>query len=72
MKPQLLNRRRFVATSGSALAAAALASPFALTAAAAGIWRVAVIGHTKRGDYGHGLDVMWQRIPRTYSCVPTV
>jgi len=65
MKPQLLNRRRFLATSGSALAAAALASPFTLTAAAAGIWRVAVIGHTKRGDYGHGLDVMWQRIPRT-------
>ena len=49
--------------SGSALAATTLTSPFTLTAAATRTWRVAVIGHTKRGDYGHGLDVMWQRIP---------
>ena len=28
-------------------------------------FRVAVIGHTGRGDYGHGLDTMWQQIPRT-------
>jgi predicted dehydrogenase len=50
-------------TSGSALAVATLAPPFTLTAAATRTWRVAVIGHTKRGDYGHELDVMWQRIP---------
>ncbi len=25
--------------------------------------RVAVIGHTGRGNYGHGLDVVWQKIP---------
>ena len=24
--------------------------------------RVAVIGHTGRGNYGHGLDVVWQQI----------
>ena len=65
MKTQLLNRRRFMATSGSALAAGALASPFTVTAAAGRTWRVAVIGHTKRGDYGHGLDVMWQLISQT-------
>ncbi len=65
MKTQLLNRRQFLAASGSALAAARLASPFTVTAAAARNWHVAVIGHTQRGDYGHGLDVMWQRIPRT-------
>lgn len=65
MNPELLNRRQFIATAGSALAAAALTSPLALTAAADRTWRVAVIGHTRRGDYGHGLDVMWQRIPRT-------
>jgi len=27
--------------------------------------RVAVIGHTGRGDYGHGVDVMWRKVPRT-------
>lgn len=27
--------------------------------------RVAVIGHTGRGNYGHGLDTMWQRIAET-------
>lgn len=67
MKPQVLNRRRFLTTtaSGSALVAAALVSPFTLAAAADKIWRVAVIGHTKGGDYGHGLDVMWRNLPGT-------
>ena len=27
--------------------------------------RVAVIGHTGHGDYGHGLDTMWLRVPET-------
>jgi predicted dehydrogenase len=27
--------------------------------------RVAVIGHTGRGNYGHGLDTMWGRLPET-------
>jgi predicted dehydrogenase len=27
--------------------------------------KVAVIGHTGRGDYGHGLDTVWQRNGRT-------
>jgi predicted dehydrogenase len=26
-------------------------------------YRVAVIGHTGRGDYGHGLDVVWKAFP---------
>lgn len=26
-------------------------------------WRVGVIGHTGRGNYGHGLDTMWLLIP---------
>jgi hypothetical protein len=25
-------------------------------------YNVAVIGHTGRGDYGHGLDVVWQAL----------
>ena len=28
-------------------------------------YRVAVIGHTGRGDYGHGLDTMWLQLPDT-------
>ncbi len=28
-------------------------------------YKVGVIGHTGRGNYGHGLDTVWQRIPRT-------
>ena len=27
--------------------------------------RVGVIGHTGHGDYGHGLDIVWQRLPQT-------
>jgi len=26
------------------------------------VWRVAVIGHTGRGNYGHGLDTAWQKL----------
>jgi predicted dehydrogenase len=26
-------------------------------------YRIGVIGHTKRGDYGHGIDVVWKDIP---------
>lgn len=37
---------------------------FALAAAAAGRrYRVAVIGHTGRGNYGHGIDTVWHAIP---------
>ena len=36
----------------SALAGAAVASP-------AKKYRVAVIGHTGRGNYGHGIDTVW-------------
>jgi predicted dehydrogenase len=30
--------------------------------------RVAVIGHTGRGNYGHGLDVVWQMMPGVELC----
>ena len=29
------------------------------------ILRVGVIGHTGRGNYGHGLDTMWAQVPET-------
>ena len=55
-----MQRREFVS--------AALASSIALTALAnqpARKWRVGVIGHTGRGNYGHGLDVIWLKLPET-------
>lgn len=41
------------------MATAAAAHEFATRQAP---FRVAVIGHTGRGNYGHGLDVMWQKL----------
>jgi len=55
-----MNRRQFI----SATAAAGLA--FAARAAdSSPSLRVAVIGHTGRGNYGHGLDTMWLQLPGT-------
>jgi predicted dehydrogenase len=42
-----------------------LASLPTLTRAAPTPYRVAIIGHTGRGNYGHGLDTMWQHLPNT-------
>ena len=53
-----MNRRRF-------LAASLTAASFARAAAPAKPWRVAIIGHTGRGNYGHGLDTMWREVPGT-------
>ncbi len=55
-----MNRRQFLAAStaaGFAFAAPGADAPARL--------RVAVIGHTGRGDYGHGLDTMWEKLPET-------
>jgi predicted dehydrogenase len=50
--------RGFAAVLGGATEVA-----FAATAnAQSAPFRVAVIGHTGRGNYGHGLDVMWQKL----------
>jgi predicted dehydrogenase len=55
-----MNRRHFLITA----AAASLATT--VRAAPAGQkLRVAVIGHTGRGDYGHGLNTMWLTVPET-------
>ena len=53
-----MNRRQFLA--------AAIASGVAYATRAADAdhkMRVAVIGHTGHGDYGHGLDAVWLRLP---------
>jgi len=55
-----MNRRQFIAvaaTSGIAFAIRAASNERKL--------RVAVIGHTGRGNYGHGLDTMWLCLPET-------
>jgi predicted dehydrogenase len=53
-----LNRREFLAaTIASSVAFAAGAAPTSSKP------RVAVIGHTGHGDYGHGLDTVWLRLP---------
>jgi predicted dehydrogenase len=57
-----MNRRDFLTTT----ALAALNCAVADRALAQGKrWRVGVIGHTGRGDYGHGLHTMWLAVPET-------
>ena len=55
-----MNRRAFLATSF----VSSLSAP-ALWSAATSKSLVAVIGHTGRGNFGHGLDSMWLDIPET-------
>ena len=53
-----MNRRHFLALSiASSISMASRAEEKML--------RVAVIGHTGRGNYGHGLDTMWTQISET-------
>ncbi|MDB6075692.1 MAG: 3-chlorobenzoate-3,4-dioxygenase dihydrogenase related protein, partial [Verrucomicrobiaceae bacterium] len=54
-----MNRRHFITT----VSAASLA--FNARAADAEKLSVALIGHTGRGNYGHGLDSMWATLPMT-------
>lgn len=56
-----VNRREFLKSSLGMAAAASWASyPNPTTNK---VYRVAVIGHTNRGNYGHGLDTLWKNIP---------
>lgn len=58
-----ITRRHFLSTT-AAIGVAALSS----RAAVAGPqkqWRIGVIGHTGRGNYGHGLHTMWLALPET-------
>ncbi len=56
--PQLMpamNRRHFILSA----AAASGIAPFTQAAETGRKWRVAIIGQTGRGDFGHSLDTMW-------------
>ena len=52
-----MNRREFL------FAAPVASIAPSLMAAHHSARRAAVIGHTGRGNYGHGLDVVWRRVP---------
>ena len=52
-----MNRRHLLASLPAVFTAVSFA------AVADSKLRVAVIGHTGRGNYGHGLDTMWLKIP---------
>jgi len=52
-----MNRRSFLLASSAGVFLPAA------TSAAEPKRRVAVIGHTGRGNFGHGLDVVWQKLP---------
>ena len=49
-----MQRRSFLSLSAAALSGAA---------AARTRWRVGIIGHTGRGNYGHGIDNVWLSFP---------
>ena len=60
-----MQRRDFL-HSTAGLAAGALFMNRAVAAdAPAKKWRVGVIGHSGRGNYGHGLDTVWAKVPET-------
>ena len=52
-----MNRRAFLLSASTALVASQLPAAHHQTR------RAAVIGHTGRGNYGHKLDVVWQKVP---------
>lgn len=55
-----MRRRTFLAASTSSLIL-----PSLLQAEASDKLRVAVVGHTGRGNFGHGLDTVWLDVPAT-------
>lgn len=58
MNSRAFSRRHFIATSGASLAAGALrAAPASQTR------KAAIIGHTGAGDYGHGIERVFQGMP---------
>lgn len=57
-----LGRRAFVAGAAAIAATAGARRAFSAQARPRE-YRVGVIGHTGRGNYGHGLDTVWREIP---------
>ena len=78
MTKSILTRRRLLQATLTAGAAHALPTPFGTPARAtaagqaAAPFRVAVIGHTGRGNYGHQLDTLWGQLPPELATVVAV
>jgi len=60
-----MKRRDFMRNAAVGLATLAAARPYGAKAQGAK-YKVAVIGRTGRGNYGHGLDVVWKKIDRAH------
>ncbi len=60
-----LTRRTFVASAAAETFLGARTLPVLAQPADKMKYRVAVIGHTGRGDYGHGMDRVWADVPGT-------
>lgn len=58
-------QRRAFLTRSTAFGAGVLIHSSKLVAESNSRFRVAVIGHTGRGNYGHELDTVWQKMDRT-------
>lgn len=59
--PSLVSSRRTFLKLAAGAGAASTVAPRAWAAEPARKWRVAVIGHTGRGDFGHGLETPWRK-----------
>jgi len=64
MSNHFTKRRSFTA-GFLATVAGEIVAPAFLRSDEAKKWRIGVIGHTGRGDYGHGIDRVWLNIPKT-------
>jgi len=64
----MLNRRCLLQSAMLLPVGALAAGRAAGGSSAAAAVRTAVIGHTGRGNYGHGLDTMWLQIPEVRIC----
>lgn len=58
-----MDRRRFLAGTAAMVATAALRPPAVHAQEKSAGYRVAVIGHTGKGDYGHNIDKAWTDLP---------
>ena len=65
--PLVINRRRLLSAVGAlgTLAPMLWHATSASAATASQRWRVGLIGHTGRGDFGHGLSTVWLEFPDT-------
>jgi predicted dehydrogenase len=64
----MVSRRQLLQSAFVLPVGALVVEPAVMSAPGTAAVRLAVIGHTGRGNYGHGLDTMWQQIPEVQIC----